>query len=293
MLDHVSGQLKYYGIDDVVYAAAYLSDQIERRAAKYSGIKTRVRVESQTLGTAGCVKAALKCLSDDFFVISGDCLNDVDLRAMAKYHFNSGADVTMATVEREDTRKYGVVSVDNGVVRSIIEKPSTNAYGNTVNAGIYIINKRIFDEFKTNELDFAKDVFPVLISQGRVRAYHHEGFWSDVGAIEDYYKANFTLPAQGLFPPLKLKRDEPSLIIKSSVISTSAKVFGSVSRSIVGEKAVIGDGVKISDCVVLPGSKVLRDFNYGIIGKDFEVNLLPAPFSVGFSTDSVKQFNNF
>ena len=293
MLDHVTSQLKFYGVDDIVYAAAYRSAQIARRAAKYVDIKTRVRVESRPLGTAGCVKAASKYLSDVFFVLSGDCLNDIDLASMARSHIGSGADVTIAAVKRADTRKYGVISTDGDKVTSLIEKPFSNSYGNTVNAGIYVVNKRILSEFDGDELDFAKDVFPVLIRQGRVGVYRHEGFWSDVGAIEDYFRANFTVPAEGFFPRVRLKKEEPSLTFGSSVISPDARVSGTVNRSIIGAGASVGKGVSVSDCVVLPGGKVTSDVRYSVIGKNFEVNLLPIALSGDFSTDSATHFNIF
>ena len=100
--------LKYYSTDRVV------------------DIDLRFLTEPRPLGTAGSVKYAQNWLEDDdILVISGDCLTDMDLRALNFRHRETGADLTIALARRGDPRNYGVVTVDDeGRVRSMIEKPS-------------------------------------------------------------------------------------------------------------------------------------------------------------------------
>lgn len=270
MLDYVTSQLRYYGIHEVVYAVAYKREQIEDRASKYKGVKARFSVDETPLGTAGSVKQALSLLDDTFVVISGDCLNDIDLNAMIKRHKASKLDVTMAVVKREDTTKYGVVKIDeNNVITSLIEKPQTNAFGNLINAGVYVINKKIFEGTADGMLDFAKDVFPILVQNARIGAYFHDGFWTDIGAIDDYYQANFYMKDHAFFPMIKTRDNERYNDEDGNVICASANVFGKSINSIVNANATIVSGVKVRNSIVLPKSVVERNCTNCIIGQDF------------------------
>ncbi|MBE5732653.1 MAG: hypothetical protein E7353_06395 [Clostridiales bacterium] len=270
MLDYVTSQLYFYGITDIVYAIAYKKEQIEERAKQYRGVEASFSIDEVPLGTAGSVKQARDMLDDVFVVISGDCLNDINLLSMIKSHKTSGADVTMAVVKREDTTKYGVVTVDkNNVITSLIEKPQTNDYGNLINAGVYVINKKIFDGQKDGMLDFAKDVFPILVQNGKINAYFHDGLWSDIGAIDDYYWANFYMKDHTFFPMIKTRDSELYNTHDGNVISSTAKVFGKSINSIVNNEATVVSGVKIRNSIVLPQSVVERNCTNCIVGRDF------------------------
>lgn len=270
MLDYVTSQLAYFGIYDVVYAVAYKREQIKARADGYVGITARYSCDDFPLGTAGSVKKALSMLDDTFIVISGDCLNDINLSKMVKKHEESGALVTMAVVKREDTRKYGVVTIgENDKITTLIEKPKTNAYGNLINAGVYVINKEIFSSFKDGVLDFAKDVFPILVQNNQICAYYHEGLWTDIGAIDDYYSANFYMKEHKFFPMIKSKTYQRYEKNDGNVISSSAKVFGKTVNSIVNDNATIASGVKIRNSIILPQSTVETNCTNCIVGRDF------------------------
>lgn len=273
MLDYVTSQLKFFGIKNIVYAVAYKKEQIISRANSYKGINATFSIDDIPLGTAGSVKKALAKLSDTFIVVSGDCLNDIDLSALIKAHEKSNNDVTIAVVEREDTTKYGVVKLDkNNQVLSLIEKPKTNSYGNKINAGVYVINKRIFSAFCDGPLDFSKDVFPILVQKGKVGAYLHKGYWTDIGAIYDYYTANFYMKDKSFFPLIK-SDDEKYEKYNGSIISKSASVLGSAKNSIICSNAIIQSGVSVLNSVILPKSTVKSSCKNCIIGQDFALSI--------------------
>jgi mannose-1-phosphate guanylyltransferase/phosphomannomutase len=270
MLDYVTSQLYYYGIKNIVYAVAYKKEQIQARADGYKGITARYSCDDIPLGTAGSVKKAIDMLDDTFVVISGDCLNDINLSAMLKKHKASGAQVTMAVVEREETTKYGVVQIDkNDRITSIIEKPQTNDFGNIINAGVYIVNKRIFSNTSDGMLDFAKDVFPVLVQNNQIGAYFHKGLWTDIGAIDDYYLANFYMKEREFYPMIKSKNSEKYDNNDGNIISSSAKVFGKTINSIINDNATVASGVKIRNSIILPKSTVESNCTNCIVGQDF------------------------
>jgi NDP-sugar pyrophosphorylase family protein len=76
------------------------------------GLHVSYSHEDTLLGTAGGPRRALPLLgADRFFVVNGDTLTDVDLRALASEHARTGALVTMALIRNPDPAFYGGVVV--------------------------------------------------------------------------------------------------------------------------------------------------------------------------------------
>src|SRR5947207_13722477 len=89
-------------VRDLVLNLHHLPETITRNVGDGSGLGARVRYswEFPILGSAGGPRKALPLLpDDDFFIINGDTLTDVDLLALAKSHRESGALVTMAVLK--------------------------------------------------------------------------------------------------------------------------------------------------------------------------------------------------
>jgi NDP-sugar pyrophosphorylase family protein len=51
-------------------------------------------------------------LEDDFLVIQGDAVADIDYRRLAEFHQSKNADITIATMLVQDTREFGIVTAD-------------------------------------------------------------------------------------------------------------------------------------------------------------------------------------
>ncbi len=75
------------------------------------GVTIEPRIEAEPLGTAGGLRA-VDGLTDDFFVVNGDTLTDLDFRAMAAAHRAADAWATLFTPFVDEKVDYGVVSID-------------------------------------------------------------------------------------------------------------------------------------------------------------------------------------
>ena len=187
------------GFRDMVITTGYLSDKLIRNIGHGKDVGARVlySFESEPAGTAGAVKMICPFLESPFVVLHGDTLTSIDIRAIYDDHVKSKAVVTMAVTEVDDPSEFGVVEIDgDGFIKSFQEKPSREeARSNLINAGIYVINKEIMDAVpEYTKYDFAKQLFPMLLAEGRkMKAHKISGTWLDIGRPADLHKANLAV----------------------------------------------------------------------------------------------------
>ena len=139
-------------------------------------------------------------LGENFLVISGDALTDIDLAAMREFHEGHDGIATLATKRVEDTTQFGVAITDaEGRIGGFQEKPpASEALSDLANCGIYMFRREIFDYFpapgtskaaKADDpdgfADWAMDVFPRLL-ESDVPFYSHEidAYWNDIGNFD-------------------------------------------------------------------------------------------------------------
>ena len=88
VLQHQLKLLKRYGIKEVILITGHLSEVIERDIGDGTkfGLTVAYYREQQPLGTTGGLKEMEHRLTDDFFVLYGDVMIDLDLRSLEEYH---------------------------------------------------------------------------------------------------------------------------------------------------------------------------------------------------------------
>lgn len=274
VLDYVVAQLYAYGLSDIVFTLGYLPEKIENFVVSYRGITPKFSVESVPLGTAGGVKKAEDMLDELFVAVSGDALSNIDLGQMTAEHLRSGADVTLAAVKVADPGRYGVVTLagDGKTVTGFTEKPGYGASGSLVNAGVYVISKRVLGYIPRGiNFDFARDLFPQLVEARTLKAYRHDGYWCDIGDKASYYRANFFMREGGFYTPVPsfAEAEMSSVERGGNLLATGAVTVGGCRGSIVGKGARIVSGADVNECVILDGATVTGKHSRCIIGADF------------------------
>src|ERR1700748_3464520 len=102
VLDIVVRQLKRDGFERITIATGYLAELIETffRDGENYGVPIDYYRESDPLRTVGAL-SLIEGLDDDFLVINGDTLTDMDYADLIARHTASGAAATIATTTRE------------------------------------------------------------------------------------------------------------------------------------------------------------------------------------------------
>jgi mannose-1-phosphate guanylyltransferase/phosphomannomutase len=196
-MEHILGLLKAHGMEQVVVTLAFMPQAIRSYfgTGETMGLEIEYSVEEQPLGTAGSVRLASDALDETFVVISGDARCDVDLTALVAAHREKGADVTIGLKPVPNPLEFGIVVTDeDGRIERFLEKPSWGqVFSDTINTGIYVLEPEVLRHVPTDRpYDFSKELFPLLLEMGRP-LYGHvlDGYWQDIGTIEQYRQANF------------------------------------------------------------------------------------------------------
>ena len=252
VMEHIVELLDRHGFEEVIANLHYFPDSIR----EYFGDRLSYHFEEELLGTAGGVRACSDFFGDDdFLVISGDALTDIDLTALVERHRSSGGVATLSVKKVSDTREYGVVLHDrDGRITGFQEKPNPDeALSDLGNCGIYAFRPEIFDYFPpTPFVDWAKDVFPVLL-ENDVPFHIHEirEYWNDVGSLTELKQGTFDALRGALQLQVEGREIRPGVTVAEGCrLSDDLAVDG---------EAWIGAGVEIGERVRLTGPVVLGD----------------------------------
>lgn len=187
ILEHQVEFLLKHGIKNIRLSLHHKADQIISFCKNRWPGKMDFRVEPNPLGTGGAIKFASRGIQDDFLLLNGDLLSDLDLKKFIKCGAN-----TICCSFAEDARDFGLLKIKNGKVREFLEKPKEKISG-FVNGGIYFLSPKIFSGITQDKFMIEKEVFPRLAEKGKLNAYIHNGFWIDVGTEERWKIADAKL----------------------------------------------------------------------------------------------------
>lgn len=260
---YILNLLKTHGVDEAYLTLQYKGEEIEKAVENVREMALTCVKEKEPLGTAGAL-LNLDGLSEDFFVICGDCICDFDLTAAAEFHRSHGGIATMILAKVREPLEYGVaVTDDENCITRFIEKPSwSRAYSDTVNTGIYIFSKKILEFIpKGKPSDFSKDIFPLLMEKGhKIHGYVAEGYWCDIGNISAYTNCNKDVLSGKLNykPLLSVLADSGSTVlinekpvfIGKNVTMNNAEIG---AFSVIGNNCVLNEGCRVENSVLLDG----------------------------------------
>lgn len=315
VLEHGIDLLRLHGVDEVIIALSSKSSEIMDHFGDGSawGINIRYSIETEPKGTAGAVKLLQPVINDTFLVISGDTVTDFDLTAAIEFHKKKSAIATMLLHHADDPTDFGIVQHEaDGRISRVLEKPkSSEVFSDTINTGLYILEPEALSSIPYfTTYDFARDLFPrMLRNMEPVYGCRLPGYWCDVGNLIQYRNAHFDALVGKARIDIVATEVEPGVWIgedtevhqtaelagplflgagaelrKNAALNPFSVIGGNslvdeaatVARSIIGSRAFIGKGTKITDCVIGEGYRVheLRSIKNQIVMEEDETGNL-------------------
>ena len=221
-----------------------------------AGVRVRYSWEPVILGSAGGPRQALPLLGPRFFIVNGDTLTTLSLRALADTPAAAGAAVPLAVAPHPAPDRYGGVRVaDDGRVRGFV-RAGRGAAGHFV--GVQLVEAAVFADLPAGRpAATIGGIYDRLLAvpdgerPGSIRAHRCEDEFLDVGTPADYLAASLTVARR--------ERHEALPAGVGSTIHPTA----SLDRTAVWDDARIGADCRLDQCIVadgvsLPAGTVLR-----------------------------------
>jgi len=181
---------KKFGIARVLILVNHAAGQIVDFCNKRDnwGLDVQCIDDGVPRGTAGATLAVFDHLADEFLVMYGDTMLDVDLKRFYDFHAQSpDAAATLLLHPNDHPHDSDLVAV-NDANRILGFHPyphdPSHDYPNLVNAALYWIRKPALVPWCTEQgvLDFAKDLFPLMLRHGStLRGYNSPEYIKDIG----------------------------------------------------------------------------------------------------------------
>lgn len=200
ILEVILKQLKRDDFTHVTLAVNHLSNLVIAYFGDGSrwGLKIDYSVEDKPLSTIGPL-TLIEDLPDNFLVMNGDILCDLNYGDFFDSHIASNAQVSVSVYKRESIIDFGVIKYDeNMVLREFHEKPK---FTFDVSMGIYCLAKEVVTHLpKGCTYGFDNLMIDAIRNKSNIRISPFSGYWLDIGRPDDYEYAdqNFDLLAERL-----------------------------------------------------------------------------------------------
>lgn len=189
ILEVIVRQLAHAGFDHITMTVNHQADLIKTffgNGEKWN-IKIDYSLEDKPLSTMGPL-SLIDDLPDNFLVMNGDILTDIDYAGFYNNHVGNGAIFTISSYVREHINLYGVLetNAENKLV-DFKEKPATRF---EVSMGIYMLNKVVMDFIPHNQpYGFDHLMLDLIKANKNASVKQFDGYWLDIGRPDDYMVA--------------------------------------------------------------------------------------------------------
>lgn len=187
ILEIIVIQLAKNGFERVILTVNHQAEMIREYFGDGSkwGITVEYSLEDKPLGTMGPLKL-LKDLPENFLIMNGDVLSDIDYAAFFDKHVKSGRMFTISSFKRVNKIDYGVLHTDQGRLVGFEEKPEMEY---SVSMGIYAASKEVLECIPDNQFYGLDSLLIENLQDKNIGTIEHNGYWMDIGRPEDYLQA--------------------------------------------------------------------------------------------------------
>jgi glucose-1-phosphate adenylyltransferase len=255
------------------YVQIWAAEQTMQNNAWYQGTADAVRKQISEIRSSH---------ADYVLILAGDHLYRMDYAAMARFHWDRNADITVAVqpVAASDVSRFGVLKRDDAQrITRFAEKPrDPNVLAEMVSRsdpekpylgsmGIYLFKIEVLLDLLADPSldDFGAEVIPHAIGSHSVYGYDFTGYWEDIGTIRSFYDTNLALTSPN--PPFDFYNSEqpiytharflPGSIIENSRLQDTLLAEGccitnaDITHSVIGLRSQIRAGAVIQDTILM------------------------------------------
>ena len=192
VLEHEINCLKNQGFNDLIITVGHLGHVIVDYFGDGSrfGVNIEYYVEQEPLGNAGALFKLKEKLTEDFLLLNGDAVFDIDFNRFVEYHKQKKGLVTLFTHPNGHPYDSGLIIADEfGAVKRWLTKEDERPeyYRNRVNAGLHIISPIVLDrQIDSQKIDLDRHILKPLAGSGEMFIYDSPEYVKDMGTPDRY-----------------------------------------------------------------------------------------------------------
>ncbi len=189
IIEHIMDRFFVNGFSRFILIVNYKKEMIK---SYFSDTKLPYNIEfadeEEYSGTVGGLSLLRNKIDSTFIVTNCDTILEGEFSDFFNWHKEHNNLLTIIGSHKEIEVPYGVLSMNNGVLLEIDEKPKIDLF---INTGTYIFEPSLMDYIADGEhIDMDKFIAKVKAAHNeRVGVYPHWGGWLDLGQWDEYRKS--------------------------------------------------------------------------------------------------------
>jgi NDP-mannose synthase len=186
ILEVIIRQLKQHAFTHITMAVNHQAEII--KAFFGDGSKWNVKIdyslEEKALSTMAPLRL-IKDLPDDFLVMNGDILTNLDFGKFYKKHIDSKNIFTISSYQRMVKSEFGVLDINKSSTLTGFKEKPVSIYD--VSMGIYMVSKKAV-EYIPRDIFYGFDhlMLDLMKNNEEPKVHKFDGYWLDIGRPDDY-----------------------------------------------------------------------------------------------------------
>ena len=226
VLEREINTLREQGFKDIIITVSHLGNiimdyfgdgsNISPITGESFGVNIEYYFEKEPLGNAGALFKLKDKLVEDFLLLNGDAIFDIDFNRFVNYHRKKGGLVTLFIHPNSHPYDSGLIITEkDGSVNKWLAKEDERPefYKNRVNAGLHVVSPKVLEiEITTPKVDLDRQILKPLSGTGKMIAYDSSEYVKDMGTPDRYYlvEDNFK---KGIVKSKNLKNKQKAIFL--------------------------------------------------------------------------------
>lgn len=205
ILWHIMKLYSSFGINEFVVALGYKGDvikdffvnylhraqnlsirlhdgQIDVHGASAENWTVHLLDTGEQTQTGGRLRRAAEFIGHEPFMATyGDGLASIDINELFDFHRKEKRTATITAVR--PPARFGGLDIEGSRVARFAEKPQAGE--GWINGGFFVLEPEAMDCVAGDETVFEKEPLEILVQNGQLSAYCHDGFWQCMDTLRD------------------------------------------------------------------------------------------------------------
>jgi glucose-1-phosphate cytidylyltransferase len=208
ILWHIMKIYSAHGVNDFIICCGYKGEVIKDFFATYFLHMSDVRFDLETRGitqlgdnaiepwkitlidtgeatmTGGRIKRVAEYIGDETFCCTyGDCVADVDIGELIRFHRDQGVLATLTAIQPPGRFGAVVLGTEETKITTFEEKPQGD--GGWINGGFFVVEPQVLDYIPDDSTVWEREPLERLAAEGALAAYKHRGYWQSMETLRD------------------------------------------------------------------------------------------------------------